>query len=116
MGDLAPDLGFFDLDLFVITNLIGATTCICGLRAELPVGRACRPRRSCPRWSRSHSPISDPSAHGRMMPLHRWVSTAGADDRWTTDRAVLPVRLAFLNGSPGRRRLVAALRSRPITF
>ena len=25
MGDLAPDLGFFDLDLFVITNLIGAT-------------------------------------------------------------------------------------------
>ena len=119
MGDLAPDLGFFDLDLFVITNLIGAT-CLYLWAA-----------RRTPGWSRM------PTASFLSAMVALALAYLGPFGAWAHDAfwahmgqhllvlmiagplIVLssPVRLAFLNlGPSGRRRLVAALRSRPMTF
>jgi cytochrome c oxidase assembly factor CtaG len=119
MGDLAPNLGFFDLDLFVIINLIGAT-CLYLWAA-----------RRTPGWSH----MSTASFLSAMVALA--LAYLGPFGAWAHDAfwahmgqhllvlmiagplIVLssPVRLTFLNlGPSGRRRLVATLRSRPVTF
>lgn len=119
MGDLAPDLGVFDLDLFVIVNLV-VLTCLYIWAA-----------RRTPGWSR----LSTTSFVAAMLALA--LAYLGPFGAWAHDAfwahmgqhllvlmiagplIVLssPVRLTFLNlGTSGRRRMVSVLRSRPVSF
>ena len=119
MGDLAPNLGAFDLNLFVIVNLVALT------------GLYLWAARRTPGWSR----LSTTSFLAAMLALA--LAYLGPFGAWAHDAfwahmgqhllvlmiagplIVLssPVRLTFLNlGPSGRRRMVSALRSRPVTF
>lgn len=119
MGDLAPDLGAFDLDLFVIVNLVAATA--------LYLWAAGRARD----WNRG-STIAFVLAMVTLAVAYLGPFGAWAHDAFWAHMGqhllvlmiagpliVLssPVRLTFVNlGSVGRRRLVRVLRSRPVTF
>ena len=119
MGGLAPDLGAFDLDLFVIVNLL-ALTCLYLWAA-----------RRQPAWNRG-STIAFLAAMGTLSVAYLGPFGAWAHDAFWAHMGqhllvlmiagpliVLssPVRLTFVTlGPAGRRRMVSILRSRPVGF
>ena len=119
MGDLAPDLGAFDLDLFVMANLVALT---------LLYLWAARRARSWHRGSTAAFLVAMVAlALAYLGPFGAWAH----DAFWAHMGQHLlvlmiagpfivlssPVRLLFVNlGPTGRRRLVRSLRSRPMTF
>lgn len=119
MGGLAPDLGAFDLDLFVIVNLL-ALTCLYLWAAR---------RQSA--WNVG-STTAFLFAMGTLAVAYLGPFGAWAHDAFWAHMGqhllvlmiagpliVLssPVRLTFLTlGPQGRRRLISVLRSRPVTF
>ncbi|MGA0209083.1 MAG: cytochrome c oxidase assembly protein [Candidatus Nanopelagicales bacterium] len=119
MGDLAPDLGAFDLDLFVMANLVALT--LLYLWAARRAGS----------WNRGSTAAflvaMAALALAYLGPFGAWAH----DAFWAHMGQHLlvlmiagpfivlasPVRLLFVNlGPTGRRRLVRRLRSRPMTF
>lgn len=119
MGDLAPDLGAFDLDLFVMANLVALT---------LLYLWAARRAGSWHRGSTAAFLVAMAAlALAYLGPFGAWAH----DAFWAHMGQHLlvlmiagpfivlasPVRLLFVNlGPTGRRRLVRGLRSRPMTF
>lgn len=119
MGDLAPDFGALDLDVFVITNLV--------LLTLLYLWAA----RRVPGWNRG-STAAFLAAMAALALAYLGPFGAWAHDAFWAHMGqhllvlmiagpliVLssPVRLTFMNLGPvGRRRLVSVLRSRPMTF
>ena len=119
MGDLAPDLGALDLDVFVIVNLVLVTL--------LYLWAARRVRGWNPGCTAAFLAAMAALALAYLGPFGAWAH----DAFWAHMGQHLlvlmiagplivlssPVRLTFMNLGPvGRRRLVSVLRSRPMTF
>lgn len=119
MGDLAPDLGALDLDVFVIANLV--------LITALYLGAARRVRTWNKGCTAAFLAAMAALALAYIGPFGAWAH----DAFWAHMGQHLlvlmiagplivlssPVRLTFMNlGPAGRRRLIAILRSRPMSI